>query len=155
LLPVLILSFLLTNCSCGCGNDITGLQVHFKYDYKNELNTFDNYLIKDLVLDGTADTTIFLTSEEKEIIAAAASETKFFSLPDTIKSGADFEQNPAPGPQMLRIKLGDLDKTVVWTIPYGNSPEEKRIRKMSGVIRKIILDTPEYKNLPPVKGGYL
>lgn len=155
LITILFLSFMLINCSCNCGQEDIDLKVHLKYEYKDEVNTFENYLIKDLVQAGTADTTFSFSIEQKHAILEMANEVGFFDMPKEIKSTSDFEQDPAPGQQMLRIKFEKWDHTVVWSYPVGQSELEQKIKKLSYFIIGIIIDSPEYKGLPQATGGYL
>ena len=156
LVTAILISFTLMNCSCSkCAKDYSDLHVHFKYDYKDELNTFEDYFVKDLVQDGITRTTLNFTDDEKESIVIMAEHVDFFNMPDTVYSTAEGEQEPLPGMQMLRLNLGDVDKTVYWTLPFGGSDDEQGLRKLSYHIRTLIIDKPEYKELPPAKGGYL
>jgi hypothetical protein len=152
---IIILSFVLINCSCNCEEEDIDLKVNLKYEYADEVNTFENYLKKDLVQDGVADTTFAFTKEQKYQILNLANEVGFFEMPERIKSTVDYEQNPSPGEQMLRIKFDEWDHTVKWNVPLGDSEPEKNIKKLSYFIINIIIDSPEYNALPKPKGGYL
>lgn len=126
-----------------------------KFEYVDEVNTFENYLKKDLVQDGVADTTFRFSKEEKYAILSVANEVGFFDMPEKIKSTAGYEQEPSPGEQMLRIKFEDWDHTVKWSIPLGKSEQEINIKKLSYFIINIIINSPEYNALPKANGGYL
>lgn len=152
---MIVLGFSLSNCSCNCGEEDIDLQVHMKYGYQDEVNTFEEYLRKDLVQAGTIDTAFTFTPAQKNAILAEANEIGFFDLPEEIESTVDFEQDPSPGEQMLRIKYEDWDHTVTWDSPVGKSENEQKIKQLSYFIINIILETPEYKALPPAEGGYL
>ena len=126
-----------------------------KYGYADEVNTFDNYLKKDLVQAGTSDTTFAFTKEQKYAILNKANEVGFFDLPESIESTVNFEQEPSPGKQSLRIKYEKWDHTVVWDSPVGDSENEQKIKELSYFIINIIISSPEYKALPEPEGGYL
>ena len=151
---LLVMSLALVNCSCNCGQDDIDLNVHMKYGYADEVNTFENYFKKDLVMDGFADTTFSFTPSQKNAILDMANEVVFFEMPEVIESTADFEQNPSPGEQTLRIKFDKWDHTVKWRYPLGDSELEQNIKKLSYFIINIIIDSPEYKALPAPRGGY-
>lgn len=155
IITILVLSFVVINCSCNCGQEDIDLMVHMKFEYKDEVNTFENYLKKDLVQDGVADTSFAFSIEQKHEILAVANEIGFFDLPEVIKSTADYEQEPTPGEQILRIKFEDWDHTVKWYYPMGKSENEQKIKKLSYFIMQIIIESPEYKALPKPTGGYL
>lgn len=149
------LSIGLVNCSCNCDQEEINLQVHLKYEYADEVNTFENYLKKDLVQAGVADTTFSFTKEQKYEILQLANEVGFFDMPNVIESTALYEQNPSPGHQLLRIKYEDWDHTVKWNVPMGKTELEQKIKKLSYFIINIVIDSPEYKALPKPEGGYL
>ena len=136
------------------------VKIHFKYFFKDELNTFENTCTKDLVMDGVIKTDFWLTSKEQKDILKMAKKSKFFSMPDTFKyvskGNIGVSYSLDLGPQMLRIKYKTKDKTVVWTYPTteGDVRAQKLI-KLSRSIRKIIEAKPEYKKLPRPREAYL
>ena len=136
------------------------VQIYFKYDFKNELNTFENTYQKDLVLDGVIKVNFWLTAEEQNKIMAKANELNYFSLPDTLKyisqDSIMFSINPNPGEQKLRIKYLMNDKTTIWTYPLNDDNSRvKDLIELNNFIINIIESKPEYKRLPPRNGGYL
>jgi len=155
IIVLFILSAVIISCSCNCGQEDIDLKVDLKYGYKDEVNTFENSLKKDLVMDGTADTTFAFNLEQKNAILEMANEVSFFDMPDTIKTTAKYEQNPSPGEQMLRIKFDKWDHTVIWEYPIGDSKLEQDIKKLSYFIINIVINSSEYEALPDAKGGYL
>jgi hypothetical protein len=152
---LMLSSFIFVNCSCNCGQEDIDLKIHMKYGYADEVNTFENYFKKDLVMDGFADTTFSFTAEQKNAILSMANEVNFFDMPEVIESTVNYEQNPSPGQQMLRIKFDKWDHTVKWQPPIGDSKLEQDIKKLSYFIINIIINSPEYKALPAPSGGYL
>lgn len=52
------------------------VQTLFKYNFKDELNTFENYLTKDLVFDGLIKVNFWLTREEQNKIQDKVFETQ-------------------------------------------------------------------------------
>lgn len=155
IIVMMIMSFALANCNCNCGEEDIDLQIDLKYGYADEVNTFENYLKKDLVMDGTADTTFSFTVEQKNAILSMANEVSFFDMPEVIESTVNFEQNPSPGEQTLRIKFDKWDHTVKWNYPIGDSKLEQDIKKLSYFIINIVINSSEYEALPKAEGGYL
>jgi hypothetical protein len=137
--------------------EIQFVQIFFKYDFNNELNTFENTYQKDLILDGTIKVKFWLTSEEQNRILNKASEIGFFSLPDTLKNDTTLVMiDPNPGEQILRIKYDVKDKIVTWIYPVDlNEPHVDDLSELSTLIISVIESKPEYKKLPPSRGGYL
>ena len=133
------------------------VQIFFKYGFNNELNTFNNTYKKDLVLDGSITVTFWLTADEQNRILAKAKEIDFFTLPDTLEGDTTFVIiDPNPGYQTIRIKNENDDNTVQWIEPlnHNNSNFIKALELYNYII-SIIEAKPEYKKLPPSRGGYL
>lgn len=131
------------------------VKILFKYNYKDELNTYDNYLVKDLVLDGLKKVKFYLTEEEQQKIKNKINETNFYSLPDTIIDNSPVEISPN-FQQYLRIKINDQEKEITWKYitPEYQTESYKSIEELSNYIIQIIESKPEYKTLPPRNGGY-
>ena len=153
LLPVIILFY-----SCNESTlepDTQFVQIFLKYWFKNELNTFNNTYQKDLVLDGTITVPFWLTTDEQNRILSKANEVNFFSLPDTLERDTTFTFDPNPGYQTIRIKFEGNDNIVQWIEPLDyNDPSVNKTLELYEYIISIIEAKPEYKNLPPHRGGY-
>lgn len=151
----LAVSVLLSSCSvfCPCSkteHDPQFIQIFYQLGHAYELDTFKGTFKKDLVLDGTAKTTMWLTTRDQEIILYELDEMGFFRLQDTIKSIPNMILLPSTGPSKLRIKYKDMDKTVIWFYPY----DDKRIDELRNLFNDIIFSKQEYKALPPAKSAY-
>ncbi|GAB6283109.1 MAG: hypothetical protein STSR0008_18650 [Ignavibacterium sp.] len=160
LLILVLLSLLLSACKDSSVEPETPfVQIYFKYNFKNELNTFENTFQKDLVFDGVIKVKFWLTEEEQNKILEKANLVNFFSMPDTfIHSSSDsilVSINPDPGEQVLRIKYQSYDKTTLWNYPpLQNNEQFNDLIKLQQYIVSIIESKPEYKKLPPARGGY-
>lgn len=157
----LVASLLITGCcvfssSSEGSRDVQFVEIFMHTGKLNELDTFHGTYQKDLI-HGTVKTTLWLTTREQEIIAAALDNYRFFSLPDTVyKRPANEGVTPDIGLQVLRIKYGNQDKTVVWDSPIDPHNKSKYfIENITRLIWDIVTSKPEYKALPPTKGGYL
>ncbi|MCX6143084.1 MAG: hypothetical protein NTZ35_07680 [Ignavibacteriales bacterium] len=155
--------FLLGSCSdVGLAPEERAFNIQFKYGVggQNELNTFRNVFTKDLVLDGTASTSMILSPEELASIQAGLIDIGFFSFPDTLivhPSRPAYLISPA---QMffLKVKNGSLVKSVFWYDSMSVISDDFRASQLRGVlqfIRTIVEAKREYKQLPPARGGYL
>jgi hypothetical protein len=154
-----ILIYNLLGCSSNKNiiEDDGKVYIHYKYNFKDELNTFDSTYVKDLVADGADSTKLFLTEAEEAEILKLAYEVNFFELPDTLAYVDDISIIPDPGFQMLRIKYDDKDKTVYWAnydIQNVSNEEFQRAAKLGAFIHSIVIEKKEYKALPPARGGY-
>ena len=133
------------------------VQIFFKYEFNNELNTFDKTYQKDLILDGTIKVNFWLTTDEQNQILNKANEINFFSFPDTFVNDTSFVLvSPNPGEQILRIKINNNDHQSIWTILIDlSNPQAVKLKELSSLIISIIEAKPEYKKLPPSRGGYI
>ncbi|HEY9165240.1 MAG TPA: hypothetical protein VIS48_03665 [Candidatus Kryptonia bacterium] len=138
-------------------HDVQFVQIFLHTGALDELDTFHGTYQKDLI-PGTVKTTMWLTTREQEIIATALERYKFFSLPDTIyKFPANETISPNLGTQVLRVKYNGKDKTVVWDSGLELATHNKYkyfIESITQLIGDIVASKPEYKALPPAKGGY-
>jgi len=140
--------------------EVQFVQIYFKYGFKNELNTFENTYQKDLILDGVIKVKFWLTAEEQNKILDKVNELNYFLLPDTLKyiprDSMIIFIEPNPGEQKLRIKHQSNDKTTIWTYPLNDDNDDiKALIELQNFIITIIESKPEYKRLPPRRGGYM
>jgi hypothetical protein len=154
----LIILILFLNISCSENifqPDEQFVQILFKYNFKDELNTFENYLTKDLVLDGLIKVNFWMTKEEQNKIQDKVFDTQFFLLPDTILNTAPVDVSPNPV-QSLKIKVNSDENSVTWNyiIPEYQTEQYQKLVELSRFIINIIESKPEYKSLPPRNGGY-
>lgn len=110
-------------------------------------------------MDGVIKVKFWLTKEEQNKILDKVNAVNYFSLPDTFKyipqDSISIAINPNPGEQILRIKYQENDKKTVWTYPLNeDNPKVKDLLELNDLIISIIESKPEYKKLPPARGGY-
>lgn len=130
------------------------LQLFLHYNMADELDTFHGIYQKDLI-PGTVRTEMYLTPNEQEVILTALERYHFFSLPDTLHSSPNVKRFPDFGAQVLRVKTKDIDKTVVWFYPIDRKYKaDVYVEHIISLIQDIVYAKPEYKALPPTKGGY-
>jgi len=135
------------------------VQIFLKYDFRNELNTFENTFQKDLVMDGVIKVNFWLSEEEQNKILEKINEVNYFAMRDTFKYVSPDSIiviiSPDPGEQILRIKYQSEDKTTVWSYPALENDEEfNKLLVLRHYIITIIESKPRYKHLPPARGGY-
>src|SRR5260370_741606 len=99
--------------------DAQFIQIFYHSGLLDELDTFHGTYQKDLI-PGTATTPMWLTTREQEILQTNIEQIKFFSFPDTIHRPPNIVVAPDLGPQVLRIKYKNQDKTVVWYDPIDS-----------------------------------
>ncbi len=136
-------------------HDDQSLQIDYAYGFKDELNTFEGFLQKDLVLDGTVRVSLWLSKDEQNTILDAVKETQFFTFPDTIHRQEGVSISPDSSPDQLRISYNGQDKTVVWFYPMqAQSQFAPLLRKLNSRIADVIYANPTYRKLPAARGGY-
>jgi hypothetical protein len=135
-------------------HDPQKLQIYVHMGYHDDIDTFQGFLQKDLVPE-TIRIPFWLSTREQEIILDKLERCRFLSFPDTIRGEPGRTQSPDFGAQVIRVKYGDKEKSVVWS-----GPPERSFKYMSLLyaIRSLIFDIavsrPEYKALPQAKGGF-
>ncbi len=164
-LSFFILLLLINSCSDSINEpkkDIVqnqDIKILYKYSFKDELNTYDLKLTKDLVLDGTITVDFWLTKEEQEKIISKLEEIDFYNLPDSLTwTEADSIKpkiEPDPGKQILKIKYQNKEKQIYWYEINSYPKEYERIIQLTNTITDIISSKPEYKLLPLANGGYM
>ena len=161
--PILLVFplIIVMNCEGPSVLDEQLVKVHFRYGFMNELNTFEKYYQKDLVMDGVAVTEFWFTTEDQEEILAEAERYGFFELPDTIRirptgDSVAIRILPDPGHQFLRIYYEEQDHTVHWTYPLlDDTVHVPRLRGITDFLIQLIESNPAWQALPPVHGGYI
>lgn len=126
------------------------------YGYKpvNELNTFTNEYTKDLIQEGTIKTELVLSNEEKEIIYIKMREMNIETFPENLTNGP-IEFDPSMT-YSLTIQANGNQFTI--TFNHWNHDEDEmalKFMEVGNMIKTIIEEREEYKNLPDAEGGYL
>ncbi len=164
----LILLLILSVAAISCNDQGTSpaersFNILFRYGVmaRNELNTFDDKFTKDLIIDGTITVQFVLTDNELIQIEAKLTGIDFFNYPDTFTvqitdSIADYID--PHGTYIFEVKHEGNIKKLFWAdaiMTPSADPKATRLREAIAFIRSIIESRPEYKRLPPVRGGYL
>jgi hypothetical protein len=122
---------------------------------KNELNTFEGTYTKDMVLDTPITITLILSEEELEQIHQKMIEIDFFNYPEDFPPRLGFLVTPCTN-YFIKVEHGSIVKEINWN---ENSMLESNIQgnlwQLVGCIMDIVEQKPEYKALPPARGGYL
>ncbi|MBD7943968.1 hypothetical protein H9650_07525 [Psychrobacillus sp. Sa2BUA9] len=124
---------------------------------KNEINTFEGTVTKDLIADGTATTEVILTEEEMKAIYEKMqeiniAETKEFT-PKPI-NGAACMQEPH-GEDEWKIIINGETISHLFSEEYCEPTNDaKQLIELRNYVFNIIKSKSEYKSLPESKGGY-
>lgn len=121
---------------------------------KNEINTFENFVIKDLISEGTASTEIILTQEEMEKIYQKMREINILEPKELIPENTSCIQMPY-GEDKWKIKLNGETQTLYWNGKYCETTDyAKQLIGIRNFILDIVKSKDEYKKLPEAKGAY-
>jgi hypothetical protein len=119
------------------------------------IDTFNGTLTKDLILDGSVTIPFWLTTSEQESLLEELDRADFFNLPDTLLSIPGVALEPNPSPDFLRVVANGKNKVVIWSYPIDLATANgQSVMRLSTAIRNIVESKPEYKQLPPARGGY-
>jgi len=135
------------------------LRLRYGIGAKSELNTFQNTYTKDLILDGTVTAPFVLSDAELQEIKRKMIEIDFFSYPDTftLVRTDTIVVSLEPYPTYnFEVKYNSSIKRLHWDDGIITSNQKAtRLRELIALIRTIIEAKPEYRQLPPARGGYL
>ena len=137
-------------------SDPQRVKVFFKFDFRDQVDTFGGTLTKDLIQNGTVTVPFGFSSSEQDSIVAVLARTGFFALPDTLYPMPNVSISPDPGFQVLRVALGGATKSLVW-MPMLDTSDSRtgRVQELWSRMRSLVQTTDTYRQLPPAVGGYL
>ena len=156
---LLAAAILVTACDLGEPStraDLQRVRIFFKYGFRDQVDTFNGTLTKDLVLNGTVTVPFGFKQCEEDSLLAALVTASFFALPDTLYPIPNVSISPDPGYQVLRVEFEATTKSLVWMEVLDESdPRTGRVRELWARLRNLVQSTDTYKQLPPAVGGYL
>jgi hypothetical protein len=157
----LILLFL-----CACSHNVgpgrtREFDLSFRYGVlaRNQLNTFQNTITKDLVLDGTVTVPFVIAASDLESIEARMEQIGFFGYPDAfaVKSADHIAVtvDPACIYEFSVLSHGRW-KALYWSNGIVRADSQAvKLHNLITFIQGIVESTPEYKQLPPARGAYM
>lgn len=131
--------------------------IQFGVQKKNEINTFEGTVTKDLIVDGTATTELILTEEEmkdiyEKMLEINIMEPKEF-IPEPI-NGTVCMQEPY-GEDKWKIIINGETLTHLISGKYCEPTKDgKQLIELKNYVFNIINSKDEYKSLPESNGGY-
>lgn len=131
--------------------------IQFGVQKRNEINTFDGTVTKDLIADGTATTELILTEEEmkdiyKKMKEINIAETKEF-IPKPI-NGTICMQQPHGEDEWEIIINGQTIAHIISGEYCEPTKDAKQLIELRNYVFNIIKSKGEYKSLPESEGGY-
>jgi hypothetical protein len=125
---------------------------------RNEINSFNDTFTKDLILDGTVTTRLVLSRSDLDSIQSRLLSVDILSYPDTFAAHhGDIGGFVTPYPTfVLKITHDGRHKGVYWEDSMISADgRATKLRYVFDYIRTLVEAKPEYRQLPPVRGGYL
>ena len=147
----------------GCSNEFDNTHKEMPADFdfslkygvygKEEVNTFQDFIVKDLVEDGTVQASLTLSEQDMNDIY---NEMMILNIMDELElkkeDGCEFEP---PTLSVWEIHMNGETKKFSYK-GYCETPKDVlKLYQLEDFIQKIIIDTEEYKKLPAVNGAYL
>ncbi|MER2263009.1 MAG: hypothetical protein ABS934_13435 [Psychrobacillus sp.] len=131
--------------------------IQFGVHKKNEINTFEGTVTKDLIVDGTATTEVMFTEEEmkdiyKKMQEINIVETKEFT-PEPI-NGMFCKQEPYEKDKWEITINGETITHFISGEDCEPTDDAKQLIELRNYVFNIIKSKVEYKSLPEPSGGY-
>jgi hypothetical protein len=157
---VLLVSALLVT-GCDWGDSVNSaeqqrVRVFFKFDFRDQVDTFNGTLTKDLVENGTITVPFGFNAVEQDSVLSILADARFYELPDTLYPIPNVSIAPDPGVQRLRVEYEGKGKSLVWLyVLDGSDPRTGEVQELWARLRNLVQSTDTYRQLPPAKGAYL
>ena len=146
----------------GCSNefDHTHKEMPADFDFslkygvygKEEINTFKDFIVKDLLEDGTVQASLILNEQDMNHIY---NEMMTLNIMDELElkkeEGCDSEP---PSLSVWEIHMNGETKKFSYQGYCETPPDVLKLYQLEEFIRKIMIQKEEYKKLPAVNGGY-
>lgn len=121
---------------------------------KNEINTFQGTVTKDLIENGTASAKIKFTKEELSSIYLKMRDINIMAIQNLSPAVSGCERVPF-SEDMWEISINGETNTFTWTDKHCNLTEEaEQVLELRKFIQDIVEEKPEYIKLPEAEGGY-
>ncbi len=162
--PFILTAVLLTACGNRMPEGVPQDFAVYYADWVNEnqpdiLDTYEGYIQKDLIMDGTAKTDYTPSEEEITAIYDKIVELELWKMPDNMRAEAEVIQ---PMTYMeIRFTMDGktyeilADTTVFHGYNKNIEPEEaETVGEFCMFMQQFMMDTDEYQSLPESRGGY-
>lgn len=121
---------------------------------KNEINTFNNTVTKDLVTKGTATANLTLTNEEMIDIYNRMREIDVLRELDLDNSDSSCSSTPV-NEDHWEIQVNGEQRTFDWSSEKCDLTDDaNKLKELRSYIFDIVKEKKEYRDLPEAVGGY-
>ncbi|WP_060819502.1 hypothetical protein [Paenibacillus riograndensis] len=128
--------------------------VRYGITAKNEINTFEGTVTKDLISNGSAAAKVRLTDAETSEIYQQMLEMNVLGGMELEIADKSCRQIPYDEEYwIIQVKGGQ--KALHWSEEYcQTTPDAKKLKELRNTIVKLVQSKPEYQALPEAVGGY-
>ncbi len=121
---------------------------------KNEINTYQDTVTKDLVTKGTATANITLTMEEMHSIYGKMREINIMGTKELAPANMNCSQVPY-SEDSWKITINGETKTFTWSDENCETTDDAaQLLELRNFIQHIVAGKEAYKALPESEGGY-
>ncbi|NIK78103.1 hypothetical protein FHS15_003241 [Paenibacillus castaneae] len=121
---------------------------------KNEINTYEHTVTKDLIVKGTATANITFTPEELKSIYEKMREINIMGTKVLAPSTSNCGVIPY-NEDSWEIRLNGETKSFTWSEKHCElTNDAKQLLELRTYIQHLVEDKEEYKKLPEAEGGY-
>ncbi|MBM7563876.1 hypothetical protein [Paenibacillus sacheonensis] len=128
--------------------------VRYGYGMKDEINTYENTVTKDLVVKGAATADITLSEEEMGAIYAKMKAIDVIHLTKLNPTTTNCAQTPFNQASWM-ITIASNTQSLTWSSEHCTVTDDARkLLDLQTYIQGIVKGKPAYKALPEAEGGY-
>ncbi|WP_201003456.1 hypothetical protein [Paenibacillus glycanilyticus] len=122
-------------------------------DHKNEINTYNGTITKDLVTKGTASAALTFSNDELKTIYGKMKDIAILDEKQFPQKG-NCSQTPS-STDSWKITVNGETKILSWTNEYCDMTKDANdLLELRSYIQKIVEEKDAYKALPAAEGGY-
>ncbi|BBH22833.1 hypothetical protein Back11_41780 [Paenibacillus baekrokdamisoli] len=121
---------------------------------KNEVNTYQDTVTKDLVVKGTATADITLSMDEMRSIYEKMREINIMGTKELVPTNSNCAKTPYME-DSWKISIDGETKTLTWSEKSCDTTDDaKQLLELRNFIQHIVASKDAYKALPEIEGGY-
>ncbi|WNS44673.1 hypothetical protein [Paenibacillus sp. MMS20-IR301] len=121
---------------------------------KNEINTYHDTVVKDLIVNGTATANLSLSEEDLAGIYERMRAANVMGELELKPSKQNCAATPSQEDQW-QITADGITRTLSWSDEYCEMTDDaKQLLELRNYIRDIVAAKAEYQALPEAEGGY-
>lgn len=121
---------------------------------KNEIDTFEDTVTKDLIINGSATANLIFTLDEMQSIYEKMREINIMDMKGLAPNELNCSQVPY-NEDTWEISVDGKSNTLTWSDKHCDiSKDAKELLELRLFVQHIVEEKDTYKQLPKAKGGY-